>query len=158
MKVEPKKISGTGVRSALIPLPEGYLLLPNAVVAEVIGYREPVNQGDAPDWLLGRIDWREKPLPVVSYERMIGRGVDEVGHRARIIVVYGLGGEGSDLPYYGILAQTIPRLSQVSEENIEEHPDAEENAVIAAHVLVDGEEAWIPNVDRLSLMLAEANA
>ena len=151
------KTANGGVRSALIPLSEGALLLPNAVVAEVIGYRVPEPVEGAPDWFLGRVAWREKLLPVISFEKVLGRTAGEVGHRARIIIVYGLGGDGVTLPYYAILARTIPRLSQVSAVNIEEHPDDAQHDTVAAHVLVDGEEAWIPNVDALTNMINEAS-
>ena len=41
------------VRSVLIPLNTGRLLLPNVVVAEVMNYQRPEDRDDTPNWFLG---------------------------------------------------------------------------------------------------------
>src|SRR5690606_40453141 len=53
----------------LLPLADRTLLLPNVAVAELIAYQTPQEIAHAPDWLLGRIIWRDLSLPLVSFER-----------------------------------------------------------------------------------------
>ena len=50
----------------LIPLREGRLLLPNATVAEVIGYREPDAVAFDADWLQGKVSWPFGPDQVTA--------------------------------------------------------------------------------------------
>ncbi|MEW8260599.1 MAG: chemotaxis protein CheW, partial [Candidatus Thiodiazotropha taylori] len=53
------------VRSVLIPLHERQILLPNATVAEVMGYQQPEYAGDElPEWFLGHLAWRGVMIPV----------------------------------------------------------------------------------------------
>ncbi|MEW8500302.1 MAG: chemotaxis protein CheW, partial [Candidatus Thiodiazotropha taylori] len=68
------------VRSVLIPLHERQILLPNATVAEVMGYQQPEYAGDElPEWFLGHLAWRGVMIPVVSYEGLLGEPVVEPG-------------------------------------------------------------------------------
>jgi chemosensory pili system protein ChpC len=145
------------VRGVLLPLQSGQLLLPHMTLSEVIGYRAPeVHPERAPDWLLGVIEWRRSPVPLVSYEMLAGGVPDvEIGHRARIAICRTLN-DHSDRPYTGILLRAIPRLIRVTEELIApiERPD-QERVMVARQVWVGGQEAWIPDLDALEQALAE---
>lgn len=56
-----------------IPLHEEIALLPNASIAEVISYKEPTTIDDAPDWFLGYVSWRERRVPLISFEAVSGK-------------------------------------------------------------------------------------
>lgn len=135
------------VRSTIIPLDGMELLLPNAVVAEVIDYHKPEEVPNSPNWYLGRYSWRGKLLPVVSFERIVGKTLNRVWERGRIVVLYGLGDKRRLLPYYGLVAQDLPRLSHVGASNIEADKGGISHKLIAANVVVDGGRASIPDVD-----------
>ena len=48
----------TEIRGLMIPVTNGRVLLPNASVAEVITLSTPEKVPNAPEWLMGRINWR----------------------------------------------------------------------------------------------------
>ncbi len=109
---------GGSVRSLVIPLQRDALLLPSALVAEVISYNQLEPIDDGPAWVLGTTKWREQDIPVVSMELVFGRVVpDYRGVRARIIVMYTLG-RRPEMPFYGIVAQGIPGVYRADPESV----------------------------------------
>jgi len=143
------EITGDRVRSAIIPLDGMEMLLPNALVAEVIDYHDPKKIPKAPEWYLGKFQWRGKTLPLISFERIVGTVPQNAGGRMRIVVIYGLGKRRRETPYYGVVARDLPRLSRVGVSNIQADNSGVAHKVVAASVLVDGEKAAIPDVDAL---------
>jgi len=135
------------IRGVLIPLQQGQLLLPNAAVAEVIDYRQPDPVADAPDWLVGSTNWRQRNLAVVRLESLLGWPVGSEGVRQRIVVCHALNDQAKR-PFIGILATAIPRLVRVREGMLESQPvsDAEAEGPVHARVLVDGQAALIPDL------------
>lgn len=143
------------VRGLLIPLKQGGLLVPNSTVAEIIDNRPPEDRPEgSPEWFLGNIMWRRRPLPVVSYERLTGHDFDEGGLRQRIMVCHGLNPDGP--LFVGILSQGIPRLVRVSEENTT--PDNEilpDNWPVLSRVNIGDDRAFVPDLPRLVSMVKE---
>ena len=56
--------------SLLIPLRDARILVPRMCVAEVITFAETEKRDDdnAPDWLLGSVDWDGRRVPVVTLD------------------------------------------------------------------------------------------
>jgi chemosensory pili system protein ChpC len=144
------------VRSVLLPLQQGRLLLPNAAVCEVVGYRDP-DRGpeDAPAWWLGQFAWRQHSVPMISFERLMGQGVAAPGHRARLAICNTL--SGSDLtPYVGIVLDSAPHLVRVTEDTLSPVEAAEDLVdCVLNQVLVNHEPALIPDLDAIERQLTE---
>lgn len=146
------------IRAVLIPLAGETLLLPNAAVAEVIDYREPLAQPQAPGWLLGSIDWRQRNLPVVQLERMLGcaggpekpvRPVGRAGRQRRIMVCH-TQGEDAGRPFVGIVADAIPRLVRVRESSLQGLPRGQgDDKLVHARLMVESREALVPDLGEL---------
>jgi len=119
-------------------------------VAEVVGYEPPEPLSDAPDWLLGQVNWRGQSVPLVSLERIMGQPMDEqTSRQTRLAICYTLNGN-SRAPYIAILAASIPRLIQISDNNIKPESEARElGAEVLRQVRVDGEPALVPDLDAL---------
>jgi len=150
------KSSGV-IHCLTIPLHEETALLPNAAIAEVIAYKEPSPIDDAPEWFLGFIDWREKRVPIISFEAFSGKNIESVKKKSRIAVLNTLNGN-AQLPYVGILAQGIPSLAIVQEEGLEQKGDTNESRPsVSAIVEVGGIEAIIPSIDEIELRLKQLN-
>ncbi|PHX43780.1 chemotaxis protein [Pseudomonas sp. NZIPFR-PS5] len=62
----------TSLTGLLIPLSDRHLLLPNVAVAELIDYQDSVADPAAPQWYLGPINWRNRSLPLLSFEAACG--------------------------------------------------------------------------------------
>ena len=148
----------TGVIHCLtIPLYEETALLPNAAIAEVIAYKEPATIDDAPEWFLGYINWREKRVPLISFESVSGKEVHSAIKNSRIAVLNTINGN-TQIPYVGVLSQGIPSLALVQEQGLEDQGDtSEERAAVGAFVKVGGIEAVIPNIDEIEQRLIRLN-
>lgn len=140
-----------------IPLVEETALLPNAAIAEVIGYKEPTPIADAPDWFLGYIEWRGKRVPVVSFEAVSGKGISAAKKNSRVAVLNTLNGN-AQIPYVGILSQGIPSLAIVQEQGVEDKTSSDNSRqAVGAFVQVGGVEALIPNIDEIEQRLIKLN-
>ena len=104
----------------LLPLQKSNLLVPEATVAEIIPYEPLQRVPDSPDWLLGILGWRGVQVPVVSYEMLtIRRGSFSLVSvsSASLVILRALGGR-MELPFFAIVAQTIPRPKQITSEQL----------------------------------------
>lgn len=141
------------VHSLLLPLNADIVLLPNAAVAEVIPYSQPEVVDDAPEWLLGYINWRERRVPLVMFESA-SEGVAGNLHRGcRIAVLNTLNGN-NELPYIGIVMQSLPSLQIVRANAIQyaDRPAAQRQSV-KAYVNLNGVAAIVPDIDDLEARL-----
>jgi len=137
------------VRSQLIPLHNIRLVLPNTAIAEVISYHKPQPLDDMPPWLTGLLSWRGLQIPLISFETASMDQAPQTSRRSRVIVLNTL--TGSDqLPFYGILAQGIPRLMGLDGSNILDAPNAQEGQkFVLRQVLVEGHPAVIPDLNAM---------
>ncbi|MDT8383595.1 MAG: chemotaxis protein CheW [Gammaproteobacteria bacterium] len=105
------------VRTQLLPLSGMNLVLPNTCIAEVINLQpiEPI--ADAPQWLLGMTSWRGVNIPVISFEQANGADPDAPSRTTRIAVLNS-SEAGTELPFYGLLTQGIPKLLAVQKADI----------------------------------------
>lgn len=142
----------SAVHSLLLPLREMVLLLPNACVAEIIGYIQPEAVDDAPSWMMGYIHWRGHRLPLVSYEAMSGSEVPPVKGKLRIAVFNSVN-DASELPFYAVLTQGIPRLLQASEGVVHALEQQEPLSMCSSQVQVHGETMLIPDLDEMEHLL-----
>lgn len=142
------------VRSVLVPLGDRQLLLPNAVIAEVLGYQSPNPVDGTPVWFLGNMVWRGIMIPVVSFEAMQGGEVVKPGHRGRITILNTLN-NNSLFSHIGLVVQAIPSLARVSTDNVVPIPDAEEagNPLIRQVVELDMSPVYIPDLDEIEQRL-----
>lgn len=142
------------VHCLLLPLNRSFGLLPNASVAEIIPYAAPDQVDDAPDWLLGMINWRERHLPVISLELASESEMGKLHKSCRIAIVNTLNGNAR-LPYFGILLQSLPSLQIVRPAGVTENEEAAESLPpsVKANVIVNGTSAMIPDLDDLESRL-----
>jgi len=140
--------STSAVHCLLLPLGERPALLPNAAVAEVVGYYEPEPLSDAPDWLLGMVSWRDQRIPLISLEAASGGDTAAPRAVSRIAVLNTLSGNPR-LPYIAVLTQAIPQLRLINDDNIKAHEGAASQASVAAVVEVNGEVMLVPDLDDL---------
>lgn len=137
------------VHCLLIPLNKELMLLPNAAIAEVISYTEPEPITGAPDWLRGQLAWREHQIPVISFELASGGEAKKFGDGSRIAVLNTLN-SNPKVPYVAIIAQGIPHLQLVLPKTILENKDAiSQRQSVAAQVVIEGQEALVPDLDDL---------
>lgn len=145
----------TEIRSVMAPVSGGELLLPNATVAEVVGYTAPDAIDNTPDWLLGSMLWRGWQVPVVSFAMLSGMAEGEPLDDARICITKSLI-DNPRMPYLALVTQGYPRLVTITEASLTEVPDDQLPEAVAGRAIVGDREVRIPDLDRAAQMVAEA--
>ena len=144
------------IRGVLIQVQGERLLLPNAVVAEVLSFSAPDPVAGAPDWLLGSIRWRGWQMPLVAFSRMAGIAEEQGGLGSKVVVLKALGGDPK-APYFAVLAHGFPRLVTVPREQLlpqdagEPLPDG-----VLARVMLREDAALVPDLARIEARIQES--
>ena len=144
------------VRGVVIPTGAADLLLPNAAVAEVMGYQDPMVLPSAPDWLLGMVTWRGCSVPLVSLPQAdVASEKGAHGQRTRLVICYTPSGNAA-LPYVGIRADGPPRLARLSAQTLMP-AQIEIGNPFVLHGLIHAERpAFIPDMDAIERAVLEA--
>lgn len=141
------------LRTILAPLNEGYVLLPNSAVGEILNFTSPEPFKQGPAWLLGEIAWHGWQVPVVNYERLIkDNGITTITSKSRILIVKTLG-ESTQVNYIGLLIQGLPRLKKVSAETLQETETEELPETVFSKVSIDNLQAFIPELGDLTRVI-----
>lgn len=144
------------IRGVVFPTGASDLLLPNAAVAEVVGYQHPSTYASAPGWLLGSVGWRGLSVPLVSLALADARPVEvSRGQRARLVVCYTPSGNQA-LPYVAVLALGPPRLTRFNGLVLEPPEAPPENPFVLHGVTFLTRPAWIPDMDAIERAVLEA--
>ncbi len=139
------------VRSLWIPLRQVNMLLPHAVVAEIGNYRVPDGRGDAPDWMLGDINWRGIAIPVVSLETLCGESAPANLVYSRLLIINSVR-PGSSVPFYAIVTAGLPRPLPF-DSSLMSGAESCGHEALQCRLAIDGEIAVIPDLDYLQEQL-----
>jgi len=147
--------SDSEIRALIAPMPGGGVLLPGSMIAEVVNYNDPEPFHEGPEWLLGEVRWNGWQLPVANLGMLAGLSDDySVPPRARVLVVKTLSTVASVL-HVGLLTEGLPRLKNVTPDNLEETEGATPEGIFS-HVVVEDQAAVIPDLDALALTIEKA--
>lgn len=130
-----------------LPLQGSTLLLPCVALAELIALPSLETLPGMPPWLLGQIRWRERTLPLLSFEAL-GGGTPVAPRR---VAVLNTQGEVPGLACYALALQGIPRACRV-DAGLETH--GAPGALELAAVELGGERLGIPDLPALEQALA----
>lgn len=140
----------------MIPVDHETLLLPTSAMAEVVDFQPPRPTEAAPPWLLGQIDWEDRQVPVFGFGALInGTEVGEVPKRSKIMILKSLT-ESTRMPYLGLLMSDLPRPVQVRENDLQQTGDDKKSLGVFSRVQLEGEDAIIPDLDRLVHLVQHA--
>jgi chemosensory pili system protein ChpC len=140
----------------MVPMNGRQLLLPNVTIAEVVDYVGASTVADMPEWLVGYLDWRGLQLPIISYDAANGGKVSVSGdNRGRIIILNTISDHHKDLPFLALITQGIPSQARLTEEQIRKL-DGNAGPADLMEVEVDGENAWIPNLEYIEALARQS--
>jgi chemosensory pili system protein ChpC len=97
------------------------------------------------------LTWRDRRLPVVSFELASDGESGRLQKSCRIAIVNTLNGN-TKLPYFGLLMQSLPSLQIVRPNGVQEGAVVDRPS-IKASVTVNGTPAVIPDLDDLEARL-----
>lgn len=130
------------IESILLPMQGRPWLLPAVAVAEVMPIRQPDRPGRGVDWLLGGIGWRDRDIPLISFERLNDSGQVSIGLNAKIAII---ATRDEENPFFAMIVQGEARQIAITEENLTDEP-TQTGPAEARCVQVDEEMAVIPDL------------
>ncbi len=143
------------IRAVLIPIEEDRkLLLPNAMVAEVLGMRSIESTDQDVDWMLGTVSWRGWEIPLIDFAVLTGSAAETDINTSYNLAVLKSINHPEDMPYFAVLSRGIPKLQLVSRGDMQLHEQKKINHnAIASLVSIQDEMADIPNMNYLETNL-----
>ncbi|MEQ8798371.1 MAG: chemotaxis protein CheW [Salinisphaeraceae bacterium] len=142
----------------LMPLASGWLLLPKAGLAEVLGMESVALETEGPAWLLGFGEWRDQRLPVLSLEALWGEPMPTRTRRTRVAVINSLGTH-LDAGLFMIVLQGKPQLTLLNPAALRPAPAREDDSeVILSRTRLANTDAVIPDLEAIERRLADAVA
>ena len=109
---------------------------------------------DTPPWYLGRVTWRDRQIPLLSFESACGQKI-VIGERARIVILNALGGR-PELKFIALLVQGIPRSYKLDSQL--SYVDVPLCALEQAAVQVGDQVAKVPDLLALEELLVNAGS
>ncbi len=150
------------VHALEVPTRAVSLLVPSACVAEVVSPTALVSVPLSPEWVVGVMGWRLRPVPVISIEHLMGRGSSASGmeradarlearrrNAGKIVVFYPLPGR-KPWEFFGIIAAAEPQSRVVDSNALAESVDVPGNIYIASALRLGDSILSIPDMDALS--------
>lgn len=149
------------LKCVILTLRKENVIVPNALVAEIISVKEIEQDETSPDWFLGRMKWRGADVPLLSFEASGGEKISKVNLNTQAVVLYAVGtsGEVSEHPYLGLVMSGVPHVSHFTREQIKTDEEAEEDhPMVAQKVRINGASVSILDVDAMVDMVDELAA
>ncbi|MCV6615717.1 MAG: chemotaxis protein CheW [Cellvibrionaceae bacterium] len=142
----------TEVPTLVVPVAGFTLLLPTVSVAEMVPYRKsrflPEKTTGPLSGYLGRYEWRDQQVPLLSFEELNGLPRGEVSGYNQVAIINATGVD-KNLAYVALIAQGIPHLMRITPATITPSEDAPELPFVTMTVVAEGREAVIPDVAAL---------
>lgn len=150
----------TQIYAVLIALTQDVMLLPNAAVADVVSQDLIIAPAPGePEWLVGHCEFGGRRLPVICFEMLNGAERPAANRRSRVVVLNALGTQ-ADVGDFALLTQGYPHLVTLNRNALLPLPlrDSDHGNILLARVRVASQEAVIPDLEALELMLAHVQA
>jgi len=151
------------IKCVILTLHKENVIVPNALVAEIISVKEIENTDTGPAWFLGDMKWRGEDVPLLSFEASRGEKISKVNLNTQAVVLYAVGASGDtrENPYLGLVMSGVPHVSHFNRNQIRTDVDeleAEPHPMVAQKVRINGASVSILDVDAMVAMVDELAA
>ena len=150
------------IKCVILTLRKENVIIPNALVAEIISVKEVVEDENMPRWFLGKMNWRGEDVPLLSFEAAGGEDIQKVNLNTQAVVLYAVGNDGAvkESPYLGLVMSGVPHVSNFSRDQVikDDDEEAEGHPMIAQKVRINGASVSILDVDAMVDMMSELAA
>ena len=149
------------IKCVILTLRKENVIIPNALVAEIISVKEVVENENKPVWFLGNMNWRGKDVPLLSFEAAAGDEVSKVNLNTQAVVLYAVGKDGEDVesPCLGLVMSGVPHISHFTREQIvTDSEDQGNHPMVAQKVRINGASVSILDVDAMVSMVQKLAA
>ncbi|MDH5485414.1 MAG: chemotaxis protein CheW [Gammaproteobacteria bacterium] len=141
------------IKCVLLAINEDSILLPNTALAEIIPIRNMINVANKPNWMLGYLDWRGQPVPLVSFEAIGGVRMPSLASgNVKAAVVYSIR-SGSKFPFISFLVQGEPKVLSLHATDVIASKEPVEHPAIDQKVMVKEDMASIIDLEKLGQVI-----
>lgn len=141
--------AGQSIPVLLAPTAVGVLIIPSAMVAEVVVSEELAPIPGSQEWVLGFCMWRGAPVSVVSFEGLVGQS--PIPSVRKLVVLFPLAGRGSH-EYLAIATNAEPRTTHLGPDLKVGSRSSPPGSLVAASLELSGGVGLIPDFEALSAM------
>lgn len=147
------------LKCIILTLKKENILIPSAVVAEIVSVEDIEPVADSPDWMMGKFRWRNEYIPLLSFDVAGGGDVGVKNRSTQVAVLYVLNDDsGLDQPYIGLMISGVPHVSRFTADQIKADEDSlTDHPMAAQRVKVNGVSMSILNIDAMETMVAESS-
>jgi chemosensory pili system protein ChpC len=147
------------IKCVILTLRKENVILPNALVAEIISVKDIEESKNSEKWFLGNMKWRGTDVPLLSFEAAGGEEISKVNLNTQAVVLYAVG-KGKDVnenPYLALVMSGVPHISSFTREQIRNDVETD-HPMVAQKVRINGASVSILDVDAMSDMVNELAA
>ena len=151
------------IKCVILTLRKANVIVPNALVAEIISVKDIEKTDTGPAWFLGNMKWRGVDVPLLSFEASGGEKISKVNLNTQAVVLYAVGASDdvSDKPYLGLVMSGVPHVSHFTRDQIQTDAaelEMESHPMVAQKVRINGASVSILDVDAMVAMVEELAA
>lgn len=141
----------------VLPLRNSALVLPSHCVAEVMMAAGSLAPEQSAPHLLGFANWRERELPVLSFEALRDGQLPEQFRARQLAVLNAIGG-AEGMSHFAIAVSAMPHHWELSESQVETLgvPDDLQSPAIQGMIKVAGQSLVVPDWDYLQQQAMDA--
>jgi len=158
MNAQPQTLP-QDIRALMITVANGRVLVPNALVSEIITAASPEPIAGAPSWIRGRVNWRGWRVPLFSFSMLAGMAETEPALNAKITLLKALGGNPR-MPFLAMTCIGFPRLTTVAAAELlpagSAGVGARRRPGILMEILLREDRAMLPDLPSIETMISEA--
>ena len=133
------------VHAVLLPTAGYPLLIPSNMVAEVVTVAELKPLADTANWVMGYFVWRDRAVPLVTFEVMCGSSWPEI--RSRFVVCYPLPDRQAN-DYFAFVAGGNPHSVSVGPSSeVQTIPKSIPAGLVGGALKVEDSVALIPDFE-----------
>ena len=146
------------LKCIILTLKKENVLIPSAVIAEIVSIEDIEEAPDTPAWLIGKFKWRNEYLPLLSFEVASGNDVMPNSRSTQVAVLYILNDEsGLEEPYVGLMISGVPHVTRFTEDQIKSDENrSADHPMVAQYVKVNGVSMGILDIDSMETMVIES--
>lgn len=149
------------IKCVILTLKKQNVLVPNALVAEIVSVKDIESSQNTPSWYVGDMKWHDSDIPLLSFEASGGEAISRVNLNTQAVVLLAVGdsGEISEKPYLALVMSGVPHVSEFSRDQMTTDVDAvEDHPMVAQKVRINGASVSILDVDAMVAMVDELAA
>lgn len=145
-------VAHDSVHTLILPLSQSALLVPSAMVAEVVNVGELIPTARPEAWFVGLMNWRFRTVPVISFDHLLHGQALPPNPRSKIVVFYPLEGRKAN-EFFGVLTQGEPQPRSFGDpESLSDTQDSD-NPYLTVKIRLDKITVGIPRVEALAKLM-----